>query len=469
MSQQIRLYYKSVTADIIGPEHGLSRDDMAQYAEPIGKIVTEMHHQAGEGKLPYRKLPYDTAMLDQARELACELHAWCRNFVVLGIGGSALGNIALQTALSHPFYNLLDDENRPGPRLFVMDNVDPVQFASLLELLEPELDATVFNIISKSGQTAETAAQFLVVRQLLAEKLGKDALGKHIVATTDPTSGALREIAERDGLRTLEVPDGVGGRFSVLSHVGLLSASICDIDTEQLMAGARDMDDRVSNPDLWKNPAALFALIQFLFYQRNKHLAVMFPYSAQLRDLSDWFRQLWAESLGKAKTLDGKTMHIGPTPINALGVTDQHSQVQLYRDGPNDKLFTFLRVKHFANPCPIPAELTDADAYTYLGHKSFTELLNAEKIATEYALVDSHRPCLTIDFPEVNPYTVGQFIYMLETATSITGNLLNINPYDQPAVELGKKATFALMGRPGYDELASDLGKFAQIDDSFLV
>jgi len=469
MSQQIRLYYKNGTADAIGLEHGLIRDELAQYEDQIARIIDEQNHLANTGKLPYRKLPYDSAMLETARTLACDLHARCRNFVVLGIGGSALGNIALQTALSHPYYNLLDDEKRPGPRLFVMDNVDPVQFGALLDLLEPELDATVFNVISKSGQTAETAAQFLVIRNLLSKKFGKDSLRKHVVVTTDPAGGAMRDVADHDNLCTLEVPPGVGGRFSVLSHVGLLSASICDIDTEQLMAGARDMDDRLNTPDLWKNPAAIYALIQFLFYQKGKHISVMFPYSYQLKDLSDWYRQLWAESLGKAQTLDGKTMHIGPTPVKALGTTDQHSQVQLYREGLNDKVFTFLQVRHFDAPCSIPPELSDADAFHYLGNKSFAQLINAEKVATEYALVASQRPCLTVQFPQINPYTVGQFIYLFEVATSIMGTLFNINAYDQPAVELGKKATFALMGRKGHEDLAKDLTAFAEIDNDFLV
>jgi len=469
MSQQIRLYYKNVIANIVGDEHGLTRDDLAHYADQMAKIVTELNHQVNKGKLPYRKLAHNTEMHTHARQLAGQLHQWCRNFVVLGIGGSALGNIALQTALNPPYYNLLDDESRPGPRLFVMDNVDPVQFGAMLEFVKGQLDTTVFNVISKSGQTAETASQFLIIRRMIAEKLGPAALSKHIVITTDPHDGPLRRIGNEGGYRTLHVPAGVGGRFSVLSNVGLLSAAVCGIDTDQLLAGAMDMETRITDTDMWSNPAALYALIQFLFYQRGKHLSVMFPYSYQLRDLGDWFRQLWAESLGKSQTLDGRTMHIGPTPIKALGTTDQHSQVQLYREGPDDKVFTFLQVQRFDDPCAIPSELGEFDAFSYLGNKSLAELINAEKGATEYALVKSHRPCLTIRFPKVNPYTVGQFIHLLETATSIIAELFNINAYDQPAVELGKKATFALMGRSGHEELAAEMKTAAELDPDYLV
>ena len=469
MTQRLRLYYKNVTDEAIGEEHGIAREELDHHKDQVARVVADLNRQGKNGELPYRKLPYDTAMHDQARRLADELSPSCRNFVVLGIGGSALGNIALQTALNKPFYNLMPPEQRGGPRLFVMDNVDPVEFEAMLELVKPELEDTIFNVISKSGETAETASQFLIVRHLLLQRFGKKGLAKHLVATTDPAGGTLRRVADEDGLRTLQVPPGVGGRFSVLSHVGLLSAAVCGIDTEQLLAGAVDMDKRVSETDLFANPAAMYGLIQLLFYQRNKPLSVMFPYSHQLKDLTDWYRQLWAESLGKERTFDGKTMRIGPTPIKSLGTTDQHSQVQLYREGPNDKVFTFLSVEHFDDPCPIPPELAEEPGFKYLGDKTLAELMRAEKVGTEYALVKSRRPCLTITFPKVNPYTVGQFIYMLEVATSIVGTLFNINPYDQPAVELGKKATFALMGREGHEELHEELKPYAEIDADYVV
>jgi len=380
-----------------------------------------------------------------------------------------LGNIALQTALNHPYYNLLPSDVRKGPRFFVMDNVDPVQFQGLLDLIGDNLDRTGFNIISKSGETAETASQFLIARNLIRQRLGADKLAEHLIITTDPASGTLHNIAQQDGHVTLQVPPGVGGRFSVLSQVGLFSAAICNIDIAELMAGARDMDRRVSQKELFKNPAALFALIQYLFYNRGKTLSVMMPYSYQLKDLSDWFRQLWAESLGKNKTLDGKPAEIGPTPIKALGTTDQHSQVQLYREGLNNKVFTFLEVEEFDQQCPIPQELPYVDSIAYLGGKTMAQLINNEKIGTEYALVASQRPCLTVVFPKVSAYCIGQFIYMLEMATSIAGALLNLNTYDQPAVELGKQATFALMGKSGYDDLAKKLTPYSKRNESFLV
>ncbi len=469
MSSQLKFYYKNATHEIIGDEHGLSLDELESHSSAIATIIDQINEDTQAGKLMYRKLPENIEMADRAKQLADKIRDRCDNLVVLGIGGSALGLIALQTALNHPFYNLLDKAQRRAPRLFVMDNVDPVQFAGLLDLLTGQLDRTVFNVISKSGETAETASQFLIVRNMIREKLGEDKLADHIVVTTDAKSGTLRKIADNDGYKSLEVPAGVGGRFSVLSHVGLFPAAVCNIDIYELLKGADDMNKRVSNNKLFENPAALFALIQFLFYQKGKPMSVFMPYSYQLKDLSDWFRQLWAESLGKNKTLDGNDVLIGPTPIKALGTTDQHSQVQLYREGPNDKVITFLEVEKFDKTTPIPNELADVDSISYLGGKSLAQLINNEKVATEYALAESHRPTLTILFPEISEHPVGQFIMMLEVATSVAGRLFNIDAYNQPAVELGKKATFALMGRAGYEDLKADLTPFIKRDEKFLV
>jgi len=469
MSKEISLYYKNALDEMVGSEHGLTIKAIEGFRDATAKAVEEINRQVDEGKLPYRKLPFDHAMVDRTRNVADELRNEYDNLVVLGIGGSALGNIALQTALNHPYYNLLPAGQRSGPRLFVMDNVDPVQFQGLLDLLDGELDRTLFNVVSKSGETAETASQFLIVRNLIRTRVGRENLPEHIIVTTDPKSGTLREIALQDSYMTMQVPPGVGGRFSVLSQVGLFSAAMCNIDIESLMAGARDMDARVSETDVLKNPAALFALIQYLFYQKGKTLSVMMPYSYQLKDLCDWFRQLWAESLGKNKTLDNKPAEIGPTPIKALGTTDQHSQVQLYREGLNNKVFTFLEVENYDKECPIPRELDQVESIAYLGGKTMARLISNEKVGTEYALVASNRPCLTIRFPQVDAYTVGQFIYMLEAATSVAGQLFNINAYDQPAVELGKQATFALMERKGYDDLRNQLAPYAIRDEKYLI
>lgn len=464
----IKLYYKNVMRDVIGSEHGVSPQQFADLAQVTSPAILKVNDDRNDGLTPYRDLPYDQELLDRVNNIASQVKDECEIFVVLGIGGSALGNIALQTALNSYMYNL-DDTRRKGPRFFVFDNVDPVQFGCFLDWVEPYLDKTIFNVISKSGRTAETAAQFLVVREMLLKKYGKEGLKKHIIATTDKNDGTLRKITSDAGFRDLIVPDGVGGRFSVLSDVGLLSAAVCGIDISELLAGARSMDDVVGNEDFYKNPAAINAALNWHYYNRGKKISVMMPYSHSLKDLSDWYRQLWAESLGKAKSLDGNDVFVGPTPVNALGTTDQHSQVQLYREGPNDKLFTFLQVENFAKDVTIGSAPEIAPELNYLDGAKMSKLLNSEKLATEYALIKSQRPNMTVIFDEISPYTIGQFIYFYEVTTSIAGTLFNINTYDQPAVELGKDATFALMGLKKYEDLARDIEPVIGIDQDYIV
>lgn len=463
----VRLYYKNVMADAIGSEDGLTRQQMRDMAERVAGVIEQVEAERKQ-KHRYRELPYDTEMLNGV-QAACD--AWrtgCENLVVCGIGGSALGNIALQTALNPCTYNMLPAGRRKGPRLFVMDNVDPMQFGALLDLLGDDLDATVFNVISKSGETAETASQFLIVRDMLARRFGPDGPTKHILVTTG-ADGTMRDIVEAEKYESLPVPEGVGGRFSALSAVGLFSAGMCGIDIAGLLRGAAAMDERVKVPELERNPAAMIAVIHVLMMARGKPIHVMMPYSYHLKDLADWFRQLWAESLGKKDSLDGQEVYVGPTPIKALGVTDQHSQVQLYREGPNDKVFTLLAVEEFDEEVTIPEADAVVQAMDYLGGKTLGTLLNNERRATEQALVDSKRPTLSVRFPKITAETVGEFIYLYEAATTIAGRLLNIDPYNQPAVELGKIYTFALMGRRGCEDTARKLQAELIDDETFLV
>ena len=465
---KIKLYYKNVTEEVLASEHGITDTQLKYLAQKTSPLISKLNKERKAGKTPYRDLPFKKEIARQVKKMVAEVKENCENLVVFGIGGSALGNIALQTALN-PYMHNLDDTQRPGPRLFVCDNIDPPQLSSFLEWLGDNLDKTIFNVISKAGRTTETAAQFMIIRKLLSDKLGSDGCKNQVVATTDPEQGTLRKIAAEDNLRCLEVPEGVGGRFSVLSAVGLFSAAACGIDIDSLLKGARDMDTRVSCEDFYKTPAAINAAINYHFYNHGKKISVMMPYSNALKDLADWYRQLWAESLGKAEDLAGNKVHIGPTPVKALGTTDQHSQVQLYREGPNDKLFTFLQVNNFDKDIKIGPSPDSAPELSFLAGADLSKLLNNEKKATEYALLQSNRPCLTVLFPEVNAYTVGQFIYLYEVTTSFAGALFGINPYDQPAVELGKEATFALMGKAGYEELAQQIQPLTEVDGDFLV
>jgi glucose-6-phosphate isomerase len=464
----IRLYWRNATAEAVGDKHGVTGRELKQIAPRIKALTKQMADERKAGNLRYRDLPYDEEMIDAVHREVEHFRDRCDVLVVLGIGGSALGNIALQNALNPYTYNLMSDRTRAGPQLFVLDNVDPDQIKSVVDLIAPKLKKTIVNVISKSGETAETAAQFILFRDLLAQKLGKK-YKENILVTTDAKGGTLREIASQEGYRTLEVPEGVGGRFSVLSAVGLFSAGMCGIDTDALMAGAIAMDKRVKDGDLFKNPAAIIAAISYLLNEKGKTIKVMMPYSTSLYSLADWYRQLWAESLGKRDGLKRKNVFAGQTPVKALGTTDQHSQVQLYREGPNDKLIVFLEVERFAQRLAIPSSMKNVPALAYLSGSNFQTLMNSEKLATEYALRESQRPTMTVIFPQISPENVGQFLYMYETAASYMGGLLEINTYDQPAVQLGKDATYALMGKPGFADLSKKIQSVAKRDANYLL
>lgn len=474
----IRIDFANCMSDRVG-DHGLDPvlfDAENTLAQSIRSITGQLRLSRGTGWERWRDLHRDPMRSDHLSQVRDAVDA-CKsafpdgveNLVVLGIGGSALGNIAVQSALRPPVHNLLPSDVRRGPRVFVLDNVDPVAFGEVLGYCDAPaskgggggLERTVFNVISKSGETAETAAQFMIVRDMLKSRFG-DAHQKHIVAVTDPAKGTMRTICDANGYRTLPVPDGVGGRFSVLSPVGLFSAAMCGMDIEAMLDGAADMDEPTCNPDIMKNPAALLAAMLVEFgLSKGKTNHVMMPYANQLYLLADWFRQLWAESLGKRTDSVQGLDHVGFTPIKALGTTDQHSQVQLYRDGPNDKVFCLVEVEKFARDVPIPTGL-GVEAIRYLEGSDLGTLLNKERRATEYALVESQRPNFTLTFPAVNERTVGQFMYLWEMVTAYAGRLLGIDAYDQPAVETGKQATFGLMGRAGYENWSARVERTLQ-------
>lgn len=406
-------------------------------------------------EMKWRELPYEQgAVLREIQEAAEYAQGNFENFVVLGIGGSALGPIAVQQALNHLRYNELPREKRKGPKLYVEDNVDPERMASLLDVIDVE--KSCFNVISKSGSTAETMAQLLLFTALLREKLEK-GWAKNVIVTTDAHSGNLIRIARENHMRCFYVPDGVGGRFSELSPVGLLAAAVCGVDIEELLAGAAYMDKITQEPDIWKNPAYMSAALACLGMDKGCNISVLMPYADSLKYVADWFAQLWAESLGKTRVEDGMLVHTGFTPVKALGVTDQHSQVQLYTEGPFDKVVTFLGVDRYRAELVIPHAYDEIPDVAFLSGHSFNELIHYEQKATAYALTKSGHMNKTITLPEVNAFTIGQLLYMLEVETAYAGELLSINAFDQPGVEEGKKATYALLGKVGYEAKRAEL------------
>ncbi|HOA29669.1 MAG TPA: glucose-6-phosphate isomerase [Candidatus Cloacimonadota bacterium] len=397
--------------------------------------------------LGFYSLPeYDTSRI---KDFVSSLDPRFDTMVVLGIGGSALGNKAL--------YNALKTERNLQRKLFVFDNVDPVYLYEILSGID--LERTLFNVITKSGTTAETMAGYMILLDLIKTRFPHD-YRKRVIITTDKEKGFLRQIINQEGYASFVVPDNVGGRFSVLTDVGLLSSAFAGIDIDMLLQGAATMRNRCENPDIMANPAYLNGLLHFLYMREGKNISVMMPYSNSLYDFADWYRQLWAESLGKRYDRKGREVYVGQTPVKALGTTDQHSQVQLYTEGPSDKVFTFLSVDKFQHDYVIPNLHPDRPEVSYLGGKKLSELLNAERFATEIALTKAGRPNCNLIFSEIDELTLGEAIMMYEIQTVFTGKLLNINPLDQPGVEAGKIATYALMGKAGFDQERDEIKEY---------
>ncbi|MCF8009054.1 MAG: glucose-6-phosphate isomerase [Halanaerobiales bacterium] len=449
----------------IGSKHGIKEKEVNELKDNVKKADQNIKKQYKAGKLGFIDLLVGQKDITQdIMSFAEKNKGKFDNFVILGIGGSALGSIALQTALKDPYHNL---KSSAYPRIFVADNVDPVRFKSLLNTLD--LKKTVFNVISKSGSTAETMSLFMIAKKTVSEAVGEDKISEHFIATTSKNSGYLRTIAKRENFKMFYIPDNVGGRFSVLTPVGLLYAAFVGIDIKELLAGATYMKEICSNSNLWENPAYLQGALQYLAYKKGKQISVMMPYSDQLKDIADWYRQLWAESLGKEKDREGKLTNVGPTPIKALGATDQHSQAQLYMEGPYDKVITFIEVKDLSVDLKIPEIYQDIEGVSYLGNKSLKRLIDTEKKATELALLKRQRINNTIIVPKINEFTVGQLFYLLELETALVGELFNINAFNQPGVELGKNYTYGVFGREGYQDMKKEFDLRPEKKDKYII
>jgi glucose-6-phosphate isomerase len=419
-------------------------------------VATEARLREGaereESGFGWLRLPYadQTERRDASR--------WLASFeavVQIGIGGSALGTFMLAGALLHPFHNELPREKRGGPRLYVADNVDPGGLQAIWDVIDPA--ETAFIVASKSGSTAETMANFLWFYERLRNRLGEEAALARILVLTDPEKGTLRSFVAETRCRALPVPPSVGGRFSVLSCVGLAAAEAVGIDTESLLAGARAMDARIVGASgLTDNPSWILAALYVLAFRNGRNMAVFMPYADGLRDFSEWFAQLWGESLGKANQ--------GSTPVRALGAIDQHSQLQLYMSGPDDKLYTLVDVECHRPGLAIPAgDARSLAPLAYLEGKDFGEMLRIEARATASALIKAGRPLLWLQIPVLDAYRLGALIFLFEHVTACSGFLLGLDPFDQPGVEQGKRYIYGLMGRNGFEGETTQVERYEAI------
>jgi glucose-6-phosphate isomerase len=445
----IRFAYGRMLQERLDGTRGLPRARVSELARRFPQVQAEVRRRREAGEYGFYKLIDQDAPVREIKSFAEGVGQAHDHVLVLGIGGSALGTKALLNALRRPAWNELDDEGRDFfPRLTVLENVDPLSVSAALARIDPR--RVLVNVISKSGGTAETMAQYLVVRRWLEDALGAAAY-RHIVFTTDPERGALRELAGREGIATLSVPPEVGGRFSVLSPVGLLPAALVGIDIDGLLRGATEALRRAESDDLLQNAAALYAALHWAAdTDLGARIHVLMPYTDRLREFAEWYRQLWAESLGKRVTREGKVVNVGPTPVAAVGATDQHSQVQLFMEGPYDKVITFVALEQFSEDVPIPGWADLPPDLAYLSGHSMGELLTAEYRATSAALAQMGRMSCTLGLPDLSAATIGEAIMFFQIATGYAGVWYGVDPFDQPGVELGKRLTYAAMGRPGY-------------------
>ena len=452
----LRLNIKNSDYRIIGEEHGLNLDEeFNNYSERIAEIIKSLNqHKDKPGEcLQWMNLGYNEETAWYVKEFASLVEGRFENILVLGIGGSALGGLAVTEALLKPYWNFLTAEQRNNfPRIFFLDNIDPDSINGILEALD--LKKTLVNVITKSGDTTETMAQFMVLKDIMQKELGDD-YRKNIIATTDKKMGILRQLADQEGYKIFYVPDDISSRFSVFSSVGLVPFALIGLDIDKIINGIKDIDLELKNTDIRQNIAAQFALVHYLMdTQKGKNITVLMPYSSRLKYIPDWYVQLIGESLGKGVNRNGESIHTGLTPIKALGASDQHTQLQLFNEGPNNKVITFIRVGEFDTKLEIP-NIFEYTGVGYLGGKTINDLMNAEADSTMVSLTDHNRPTLTLTIDRIDEYHIAQLLYMLEVQTAIAGELYNINTFDQPGVEDVKNYVYALMGRAGFDGSAS--------------
>lgn len=457
-ANDILLDFSNMMSDHIG-QSGVEQQDL----EGLYPLLKQIHKGLGDlrrlGQLPYCDLPYQDHKVERILSKAAQVRDQYENILLLGIGGSALGARCLQKSLVKPFTKLNPPEKRQGPRLFIIDNIDAAEWESLAETLDWK--KTLIVVISKSGKTTETISAFLYFRQFLVDHVGT-AYRQHLLFITDPKQGALRKISEHEKIETFEILPGIGGRFSVFTAVGLFPAACLGINIEELLAGARRMDERCKNADPWFNPAIMSASLHYLFDKKKKRrLRVIMPYGEQLKAYGDWFAQLWAESLGKRYSLKGEEVFAGTTPVRAMGVCDQHSQLQLYLDGPRDKVVTFVALggNHQAK---IPHAYETYEEFAILGGKSIQELLDIERVATAQALAKNGCPNQTLLLRELSAHSLGQLLFLAQVETVFLGQIYNINPFDQPGVELIKKYIYGALHRPGYEIYQKELASLKQ-------
>jgi glucose-6-phosphate isomerase len=426
--------------------------EIENLTEAVKAAHESLHNQTGVGNdlLGWIDLPknYDREEFIRIQEAAEKIKADSDVLLVVGIGGSYLGARAAIEMLNHSFYNLLPNEERKAPQVFfVGNNISSTYVKDLFTILDGK-DVSV-NVISKSGTTTEPAIAFRIFRKFLEEKYGVEEARKRIYATTDKERGALKQLANEEGYETFVIPDDVGGRYSVLTAVGLLPIAASGVDIEAMMKGAADASEAFSSPDLVQNQAYQYAAIRNILYSKGKTIELMVNYEPSLHYFSEWWKQLFGESEGK----DNK----GLFPASVDFSTDLHSMGQYVQEGRRDLFETVLNVENVREEILIEEESKDLDGLNYLAGKSMAYVNQKAFQGTILAHTDGNVPNLIVNIPELSAYHFGYLVYFFEKACALSGYLLGVNPFDQPGVEAYKKNMFALLGKPGFEKERMEL------------
>lgn len=431
-----------------GRKQGISRKVLKEMVGHCERKNKEIFFERVAGRAGFYSLPYFEKEARKIVRFSSKLRKDFDTMVVLGMGGSSLGAQAVLGALK-------DRLPKKGGGVVVLDNVDPDRTSLLLSRLAPE--RTMVNVISKSGATPETLSQFFLLTRFLKRKVGK-RWREHIIVTTDPERGLLRDLVKKYGFLSFPVPPKVGGRFSIFSPVGLIPLGFAGADVNSMLEGARCIDGVSLGAKGEENPVILLSAIYSYFIdEEKKNTFVLFSYSDFFEKFGEWFCQLWGESLGKERRVGRKRENVGQTPVSVRGVSAQHSQLQLYADGPDDKVYTFLGPGKFRKDYSIRPLTRDGDL-EFLYNTKLSSLFLAEMEATIGALASRERPIVSILPNERNEFTMGALLFLFECVTVLTGKMIGVNPFDQPGVEEGKRlAKKILAGRRSLGRM-SDTG-----------
>ncbi len=445
---------KGLTFDLSKTAPMLEEHEIMYMSEYVKTAHDMLHNKTGAGNdfLGWVDLPvnYDKAEFERIKKAAEKIKSDSDVLIVIGIGGSYLGARAAIEMLTSNFHNALDSDKRNVPKIFyVGNNISSTYMCDLLEAIEGK-DISV-NVISKSGTTTEPAIAFRILKGYMEKKYGKEEAKKRIFATTDAAKGALKTLADAEGYETFVIPDDVGGRFSVLTPVGLLPIAAAGIDIDEMMKGAADARETYSNPNLAENDCYKYAAARNALYKKGKNIELLVNYEPALHYFNEWWKQLFGESEGK----DGK----GLFPAAVDFTTDLHSMGQYIQEGRRDLIETVINVESPLKKIMIEETEDNLDGLNFLAGKDMDFVNKKAFQGTVIAHNDGGVPNMVVNVPELSAYYFGQLVYFFEKAVGISGHLLGVNPFNQPGVEKYKKNMFALLGKPGYEDMKAELEK----------